>query len=484
MVRPFDSTDNVSPPASKRARETLKRARKDDNGGDEEAADQLDDDNDDDKRVHIDRGNKTMSARDRDGKLNATHDSQQAPDEYYDADERPRANGRARASDEERLDEVDDQDEHHEPPRARSHGKGRARDSDNEDEDEDEDNDEDGQDNENVQAQDDVDMQDMTTEQQIEHQRKLKVKYRQLGYAATELQSNINDVSVDEIGNTIKSANKLFKQVTSTGEAVLDAHVLLAASGAAALKARALKLDANAFDTVEFINRLHKFMGGKSQNRRQSTQAVQPLEKDLKWSRIGRVLASESRRVPTCDFMFGPLEIQVKEKKARTQRQRHKINEADRVQPEELTVDDMQKSKNETAKLVKQISEVLEQYGEEGIPYLQLVVNPNSFAQTVENIFFLSFLVKEGRVGIWLDENQDSPHHGDIVCVAAEAPDEQEAAAIKSNQIVLEVTEQIWKDAIEAYELTESVVPNRAPFKPPQASHSGTTNGRRAKKSR
>lgn len=40
----------------------------------------------------------------------------------------------------------------------------------------------------------------------------------------------------------------------------------------------------------------------------------------------------------------------------------------------------------------------------DGVDFLQLVVNPDDYGQTVENIFYASFLIKEGRAGIQVDE--------------------------------------------------------------------------------
>jgi hypothetical protein len=40
-----------------------------------------------------------------------------------------------------------------------------------------------------------------------------------------------------------------------------------------------------------------------------------------------------------------------------------------------------------------------------GINFLEFVINPNSFGQTVENIFYASFLIKEGAAGMQVDDD-------------------------------------------------------------------------------
>lgn len=44
------------------------------------------------------------------------------------------------------------------------------------------------------------------------------------------------------------------------------------------------------------------------------------------------------------------------------------------------------------------------------VPFFQFVVNPSSFTQTVENIFDLSFLVKQERAEVFMREG--TPHVG------------------------------------------------------------------------
>ncbi|SCZ88894.1 BZ3501_MvSof-1269-A2-R1_C65g00368 [Microbotryum saponariae] len=297
----------------------------------------------------------------------------------------------------------------------------------------------------------------------------------QLGQSVQESRDNINDTTVDSLGKQVERANKLFRNVTAPSEAVLDSRVLMAASDAGALKARQLKLDADAFDTDQFLLKLAHFMGG-------SVGATEGAGRPLRWGRVGRVLASESRRAVVMDLIhcawisfvrLGPLALEVKEKKARTQRARQKVDESQRVRPEE-------------------IARILDAYGGEGIPYLSFVLNPHSFAQSVENIFYFSFLVRDGRACIEEEINEDSKHFGEIICYSCEAPDGNNDAEGSKSQFVFELTQELWKvsrrmhlslarrspnswsralsrmlpqqEAIDVFDVQASAIPHRAKF--------------------
>lgn len=104
----------------------------------------------------------------------------------------------------------------------------------------------------------------------------------------------------------------------------------------------------------------------------------------------------------------------------------------------QLGAGDMEATKNETGRMVRevrarhgvfrlrpaslvsfcataQVARVLDDVGVEGLPYLHLVTNPDSFAQTVENVFYLSFLVRENKCAIDIEDKEDSPFYGDLV---------------------------------------------------------------------
>lgn len=106
---------------------------------------------------------------------------------------------------------------------------------------------------------------------------------------------------------------------------MLDSRVLLTASDAGALKARQLKLDANAFDTDEFLTKLAQFMGGRTtgtirsprKRRREVGDSDQDADEEelsttqrgggggggMRWELVGQVLNAESRKAATMDFM-------------------------------------------------------------------------------------------------------------------------------------------------------------------------------------
>ncbi|KPV72345.1 uncharacterized protein RHOBADRAFT_8310, partial [Rhodotorula graminis WP1] len=248
---------------------------------------------------------------------------------------------------------------------------------------------------------------------------------------------DLQNTTVDALTHQVSSANSLFSHVQNPSEAVLDSRVLMATSEAGALKARQLKIDADAFDTDEFLARLRRFLGGeaarsdrarrrdrttggggRARGRRAASDEdeLEDSQEDddvaLLWGRAGQVLAGESKRPAPLDFMYGPLQLEIKEKKARTQRAKNKVDEADRMRPEELQAEDVAKNENETGKVVAKVRprallprlHLSAVAAATGIPYLKFVVNPHSFSQTVENCFYFSFLVREQKAAIEVDD--------------------------------------------------------------------------------
>ena len=98
--------------------------------------------------------------------------------------------------------------------------------------------------------------------------------------------------------------------------------------------------------------------------------------------------------------------------------------------------------KQETDKNMEEMLEVLlsEDRSERGVGFPQLVHNPKSFSQTVENIFTLSFLVKDGRVRM-----EPNPTGKGLLVTAIHGKNQlQEAAANGSSDLTKSLGKAQW----------------------------------------
>ncbi|KAL8247352.1 hypothetical protein R6Q59_008568 [Mikania micrantha] len=102
--------------------------------------------------------------------------------------------------------------------------------------------------------------------------------------------------------------------------------------------------------------------------------------------------------------MIGPMTLKSKPPKVSVARKRRMSVKIEKVKPEELEdTDTVSKQKTETEKIIATMFDILKI--NKKVRLENLVSNRISFAQTVENLFALSFLVKDGRVVILVDDN-------------------------------------------------------------------------------
>ncbi|KXJ93891.1 Nse4 C-terminal-domain-containing protein [Microdochium bolleyi] len=212
----------------------------------------------------------------------------------------------------------------------------------------------------------------------------------------------------------------------------------------------------------------------------------------LNWEHLGRyACVPHIRRPAVPGFLLGPLSVEKKVRKVVKRSAPFKASNLTETRPEVLNVEDVQRSeKNDLTAICSKILQRLRQHQTEaqetieeayekdgisddeaqmmmqkwglrdtgGIDLLRFVVNPRSFGQTVENLFYVSFLIRDGQVRIDFDSNE-------FPTLLPVDKDEEQSTGTKHGaqrqQAVLSIDMGMWRDIIETFDIKESIIPHR-----------------------
>ena len=263
----------------------------------------------------------------------------------------------------------------------------------------------------------------------------------------------------DGLLKTLNKANDIFVSVKQTSDATLDSRLLVSTADLSAKRTTQLNLgDATqGIDVDDFVGKCITFMrrgpsGGDTSAASRRVRRRDPSEDELSdaegsadegdafdWDWLGRQACFPNNvRPPVPGFLLGPLSVQKRLRKQTQRRERlQKRDPKDAVRPEELKVKDLEKVENSNLTtlcknirdlLVHQMTEGPKRVEEEvdddmteeqiralmtkhgvaddtGVPLFHFVINPDSFGQTVENLFYVSFLIRDGTAAIGNDSS-------------------------------------------------------------------------------
>lgn len=333
---------------------------------------------------------------------------------------------------------------------------------------------------------------------------------RELNATLTESRAEYLQRGSKGIQNTLKKADELIQDVKQTSTATLDSRLLVNIGDITHKKISTMTVGdtSTAIDVDDFLTKCINYMRKTGPAEPDPTQRRRNQQRDndddedegiaeLDWSHLGRTLCfPASRRPCLSSFLLGPLSTQ---KKQRAQTQRRATQRA-RPDPSQaaraIRLDEEALDKKESASLTQVCSEIasllrkaedkgtsaveaeVAALGQEegqsppedevkaimrrnniadngGIPLFNFCINPKSFSQTIENFFYVSFLVKEGKVGI--DEDED----GMPTLATCEAKTLQERQESVKNQAVFTLDHEIYQALVESCGIEKSIIPHR-----------------------
>ncbi|KAJ3211265.1 Glucose-6-phosphate 1-dehydrogenase [Entophlyctis luteolus] len=268
--------------------------------------------------------------------------------------------------------------------------------------------------------------------QTIQERRELRQSYRELQQIFEDNHLEFVKPESNGILATLERANTNFEQ---GAEAALDSKVLTTAARLTIKRVQNMKLAGRTLNITDFLRRVRSRLLPNDEN----ANIARPSENDV---------ATE----------YGPLTA---EPKSRNQKKRAPVRLNKDMftmqRPQELKESDIHKQENETSKCVSGILKILKK--KSPINFFEFVVNPASFGQSIENIFYVSFLIRDGLVVIDVEDGQPVIHYkgnsfDQDTSTSANKPQQQK-------QHIVELSYSMWEEIVEAYGLEESVIPTR-----------------------
>lgn len=285
-------------------------------------------------------------------------------------------------------------------------------------------------------------------DQDIEERRILRKGLRDLSKSLADYRTEYLAVGHHGLRDTLMRANEYSNQVKQTADATIDARLLVNAADLSYKKTVALTSGDNAqgVDLEVFISKCRAFMRAAPEDEAaapSNTQRRRGEEEEedgdmLNWAYLGRHACMQNISRPAVPgFLLGPLSVEKRAKRTVVRKAALKITAMQESRPEVIESRNIEKSENANLSyLCKQILARLEEVKElcqdaaqrefdrnddmsaeelqalydrnavdenGGLEFFRFVINPWSFGQSVENMFYVSFLIRDGKAGITTD---------------------------------------------------------------------------------
>lgn len=290
---------------------------------------------------------------------------------------------------------------------------------------------------------------DEEASQQVKDETKrkeLRQGYRKLMETIAKNEESLVSQDNTDLLDCMKEGAELFGQVNAPQELGMDACVVKNLSRICKQQVHQMSANVNQFRYEDYVEKLKNGMDVKNRLNRK------------KWVTLGEQAKLLFRRSPYLpSSMYGalstiPPEPKVEKPKEKKARQATKVSDLKETQT--VTLEEAETSDNITDRIVQNVYKVLvEKFRENGrkpINFFKFVLHPLNFGTTIENLFHVSFLIKENKVAVRICNETKLPLIEPLATKRKEKESTEESGKF---QVVMNMTMAEWKALVTGLEI-------------------------------
>jgi len=256
------------------------------------------------------------------------------------------------------------------------------------------------------------------------------------------------------LGGLLQEAEEVVAGVRGTHEAIEDAKMFRELCKTVRELSEDTNTNEKRFSIDEYAEMIGRFSNAVQDNNDVKLNKNQFL-------RLGNRLNTKFARVPAFTFILGAIDTEVGKVKEKKQREKRPERERAVATKTAIVSRSQADGQQRTSKLVDSTGKILErqfiQNNKKPVDYFKFVIDPESFGKTVENMFHVSFLVKQRVVELGVSEKVGLPILTPLSSGSrAAAGDEGESEG--KNQAIISLSYDQWEDLKEALEVTSASI--------------------------
>lgn len=279
---------------------------------------------------------------------------------------------------------------------------------------------------------------------------KIRDEYRNLQTSIQEKADEAGNghIDLENIKMYVFQANSVFASVKRPREAVMDAQLLRTCGALAKCNIEAAQSGLTKFRPCEFAQNLINFINPETEEEDLTTELSENA-----WIRLGEAASPLYCRTIGVEPLYSALEWEKPKPAVKQPKKQLDKNVGLKRKPERVEAAATDESHiEEVVRVLGVLKKAFKDNERRPINFFKFVVNPKSYTYTIENMFAVSFLVRDQHVKIIEDR------HGIPVIYPVRMTDNPSDGS-DAKQMILTLTMAEWKEAVKVFKITSSMIP-------------------------